>query len=63
MCDNCLVWVELRWLPGAHPAMLTPPPQWDRGENEMKKLMVRDKGGDITSQLLSLAKQTRFGED
>ena len=47
-----VVGVDLGWLPDAHPPpqwdALTPLPQWDRGENKMKKLMGQEKGGDIT---------------
>lgn len=37
---------------------LAPPPQQDRGENKMEKLVGHDKDREITYRLLSVAKQT-----
>lgn len=52
-----LWWVDLRWLPDAHPAAL-PLLNETGAENAMEKLVVQDKDWEITYQLSSRAKET-----
>jgi len=56
-----LWWVDLGWLPNAHPAALALPLlSRTGGENKMQKLVRQDKDGEITQELPPWAKQTTW---
>ena len=58
-----LWWVDLGWLPDAHPAALSHLLNRAGGENKTENLVGQDKDRDITYRLLSRAKQTRLEEN